>query len=781
MPTIDSSFFQRHGRKILWIQLVLAPFTLWAAARAYSVASNRGDDWLPEAFEETQELNWFKSHFVADDLLAISWQGAKIDDPHCRQLAELLRKPIEVPDGTVHQLTRHVVVADEAVEQLTGEPLQLSRPVAVKRLEGWLANPETENAMILVFVTYKGWQEREFLLDFVVQQVESLTGLPPEQIHVAGATVDTIAIDRASRRYMNLMLAASYVLSFVIMYGVFRNFQLMLIVFLDSYFCQQVSLTLIYLSGTEMDTVMLIVPTLVYVLAVSTGVHLVSYYRDALASVPADQAGRVALGHGLVPCVLSTITTAVGLVSLMISVLVPVDNFAFFSALGVLASTATLLLTVPSKLERISGYANAAERFGRSRQPRRSWDHLQSGVDLLKLPIILLTVVALAFCVMGVSQLRSSARIFDFFNPGEKVIQDYQWFEETIGPLVPVEIVLRLPKSVSEETLSMADRMRYVAATHGLIAKEEGIGAVVSAASFAPQMQRRQHGASAVAEERVLNDQLNKHRERYVELAMLRETEDEQLWRISARSYASRPVDYQLVLERLRVDLNHVLEKFQSQTGEKAEVVVCGGVPLSQKTQRQMLIDLKEGFLMAAGLITVVMIALAISTSLDQLRQLPNLRAKTALLLRRTGAGCVAMIPNVLPCLGMFGAMGWAGVAMDIGSLLTASVALGIAVDDTLHFVNWFYRALADGASRREAVRHAYEHCGPAMIRTTLICGLGLLVYVFSPFVPIARFSWLMFAMLSAALVGDLVVLPALLLSKLGKLFEPELPADGRG
>ena len=287
-------------------------------------------------------------------------------------------------------------------------------------------------------------------------------------------------------------------------------------------------------------------------------------------------------------------------------------------------------------------------------------------------------------------------------------------------------------------------------------------------------MKRRRRGASAVSEEWVLIDQLEKSLDRYEEISMLRQTDQEQLWRISARTYATRDVDYQRVLGSLRQSMDAVLDKFAEQTGEQADVVVCGGVPLVHKTQRQMLIDLREGFTVAVGLITAVFFVLAISVSVGEMSKLSGIQAKVALITRRAAAACVAMIPNVLPCVAMFGAMGWAGVKMDIGSLLTASVALGIAVDDTLHFINWFHRSQANGATHTEAVRHAYYHCGPAMVRTTLICGLGLLVYVFSPYIPIVRFAWLMFAMLTAALVGDLVVLPALLLSRLAKFFQPD-------
>lgn len=752
---------------------MLTPLVVYGALSAFSAVSNETIDWLPEAFTETRDLEWFESHFADGAILVVSWDGCTIDNPHCLELAGLLQQPIQLPDGRSERLTRGVVVASKALEELRAEPLELSRIDALQRLAGWLVGPDGESTMLLVLLSDIGWQEREFFFGHLFDTVGQLTGLPTEQIHLAGTAVDSIAVDQASREHMNEMLVASYILSFIFMYGVFRNLRLALIVFFDSYFCQEVSVSLIYLSGTEMDSVMLIVPTLVYVLAVSTGVHLVSYFRDALTMVPPERAARTAMARGLVPCLLSTLTTALGLISLTVSVLVPVDRFAVFSALGVLTSTCALLLVIPSQLEILGRLPNAAARFGKSRQSHEFWDWLQGGVQRLKLPILVLAAGALIGSGWGVTQLQSSAHLRDQFWPDNKVIQDYGWLEERIGPLVPIEIVLRLPQPQSEQSLSTADRMRYVAVTHGLVEREEEIGAVVSAASFAPKMKRRQRGASAVAEERVLIKELDKSLNRYEEIGMLRRTKEEQLWRISARAYASHEVDYQQVLDRLRQSLDEVEAKFAEQTGEQADVVVCGGVPLVQKTQQQMLVDLREGFTLAAGLIGVVFFALAISRSVGEMRHLRSASAKTTLVFQRAAAAGVAMIPNVLPCLAMFGTMGWAGVKLDIGSLLTASVALGIAVDDTLHFINWFLRAQSEGATRTEAVRHAYHHCGPAMIRTTLICGLGLLVYACSPFIPIVRFAWLMFAMLSAALVGDLVVLPALLLSKLGKLFEP--------
>jgi predicted RND superfamily exporter protein len=143
------------------------------------------------------------------------------------------------------------------------------------------------------------------------------------------------------------------------------------------------------------------------------------------------------------------------------------------------------------------------------------------------------------------------------------------------------------------------------------------------------------------------------------------------------------------------------------------------------------------------------------------------------LILRNVVAGLLAMLPNLFPIVAVFGFMGWAGLQVDIGTIMTASVALGIAVDDTLHFVTWFRRDVSEGVAPASAVRNSLRHCGKAMLQTTLVCGLGLSVLVLSDFIPTQRFALMMFVLLISALVGDLILLPALLVGPLGSFFRP--------
>jgi predicted RND superfamily exporter protein len=105
--------------------------------------------------------------------------------------------------------------------------------------------------------------------------------------------------------------------------------------------------------------------------------------------------------------------------------------------------------------------------------------------------------------------------------------------------------------------------------------------------------------------------------------------------------------------------------------------------------------------------------------------------------------------------------------------MMTASIGLGIAVDDTLHMLTWFRHAIRDGKDSSAAILFSFQRCAPAMTHTTLIAGLGLFVFYFSDFQPVSQFGLLMFVLLAAALVGDLILLPALLVTPLGRFFHP--------
>ncbi len=192
----------------------------------------------------------------------------------------------------------------------------------------------------------------------------------------------------------------------------------------------------------------------------------------------------------------------------------------------------------------------------------------------------------------------------------------------------------------------------------------------------------------------------------------------------------------------------------ETSTPRPVRAVYTGMIPLVYKTQRELLYSLKESIIWATVLISVVMM----------------------FVLRSPLAGAISMIPNVFPIVIIFGGLGWLGINVDIGIMMTASVALGVAVDDTVHFLTWFRRGVKQGMDRVQAVNLAYNRCATAMTQTTLIGGLGLAVFATSTFTPTQQFGYLMISMLGAALVGDLLLLPAILAGPLGNFFGGRAP-----
>jgi hypothetical protein len=270
------------------------------------------------------------------------------------------------------------------------------------------------------------------------------------------------------------------------------------------------------------------------------------------------------------------------------------------------------------------------------------------------------------------------------------------------------------------------------------------VGATVSAADFVPHLPTGDTYRDLAATS-LLRQRLQENQQTFYDAHWVADGEaGHQLWRITIRAAALGNVDF----GRFTDELKHRVEPMLADYPD-VKATYTGMIPLIYKAQRQLLKDLVKSFLMAFAVIAVVMM----------------------LVLGGPSAGMLAMLPNVFPAIVTFGLMGWGGIWIEIGTVMTASAALGIAVDDTFHYLCWFGRGCRTGRSRTDAIRFAHEKCARAMFQTTLICACGLIVFSLSSFMPIVRFSRLMAALLAVALVGDLVFLPAILASPLGKVF----------
>jgi predicted RND superfamily exporter protein len=113
--------------------------------------------------------------------------------------------------------------------------------------------------------------------------------------------------------------------------------------------------------------------------------------------------------------------------------------------------------------------------------------------------------------------------------------------------------------------------------------------------------------------------------------------------------------------------------------------------------------------------------------------------------------------------------MGWAGARINMGTAMIAAVSMGLSVDSSIHYIVAFRRHLATAGTCTAALETAHQTAGRAMVFSTLALIVGFLALTTSGFVPTVSFGWLSCLTLLGGLVGNLVILPVLLVLTAGR------------
>lgn len=745
------TFLAKWSTTILCVTLFLAPLVVMGSIKSLRVSATDIRQWLPTDFEEAVTYDKFLNRFGIDEMVVLSWEDCKIGNPEVGQL----RKAFEdatLPDPSGQDLPElnafsKVMSGERMLYQLKDSGL--SETVAKQRMKGLLVGPDLETTCIVAFPSKKLVDSRRLVIEKIYDVSKSELGLEANELKLGGPTADGAAIQVESQKSLKSFLWMSVALVFCLTWFRLRDLPLSFIVIFFASFCAAVSLAFLYWTGGKMNLTMVMLPTLTFILGVSGCIHMVNYYRKASTLGYGINSADQSIVDGGYPVALSSATTAIGLLSLATSQVIPIRLFGFYSALGIFTSISIMLLVLPATLylmrgrisKRFSGEGSMSKRE-RNSGVSRSTSLLMHWVYRSHWLVVIPCLLGVTLLATGVFQLGASVKLQNRFSERAKIISDYKWLETKLGSLVPMEVVLEFDE---DNKFSNWQRMQVVKSVEQAIKQTTAISATLSVASFEPRMPRGSNFRDKLKRKTKL-DVWNKNYQSFEDAKLVKTIGDKAYWRISLRVAALNDIDYGDFLETVSKNVNYQMEHLKL-NGVSAQLT--GGVPLVYKAQHQILQDLMYSFLTAFLIISVIMMVV----------------------LKSFWAGLVAMIPNVFPPLVVFGAMGWLGISIEIGSVMTASVALGIAVDDTLHFLTWYRRGTQNGLSRYSSIRFAFDHCAKAMIDTSLICGLGVMPFVFGIFMPTAKFAALLMIMLLTALLGDLLLLPAILAGPAGRLF----------
>lgn len=716
---------RRRFYDISVVALLLAAVALIALG-VFRLETNTEDalSWLPDDSPARESFEVFHNQFGIDDFVVITWDGCTSEDGRLSSLASRLREF----DST--GLLERVTIGPEVRDHLVFE-IGLSAAQAYRRLRGiFFGVTEPDLTCAVVELSDRGTKDRRSAMEYIQRSVDAIDGLAWDEVSVGGYPYLARHFDAQIKQSFQRSVIPSVVLATIVAMLCLRDFGLTLITFACAALAAGLSVALIPLFGHKMGGLDTIIPTLTFVLTASGCLHLIRYSLPQVGDV------RYLLRQGWRPCTVSTVTTAIGMASLARSGFPAIREFGVFCAAGVLVSLLLQLVVVPWMLWRF-GQPGLRRMAGRTSVQRR-WGAWLNGVVQLRWPVAIIAAFAFGLGIVGLTRLSASVEIDGLFSPRSPVLENLARMERQLGPLDQAEVMVTFPSSDAD---GFERRFRWVRAMQARWIHVPPVRVSHSLVNYLPDPPGGRDGRSLV-QQSVFRRKLLTAREELAKGPFLRVTDSEEIWRVSLRVPFADRVDF----DRLKRDVLAVASEVNEQyaggaTDQHPAVDVTGMTFLFHHAQNHLLQDLFWNFLMAFALITPLLV----------------------IVLRSIPLGLVSMIPNLLPTVWAFGAMGMMGLPVDLAIAMTASVALGIAVDDTSHLVIRFRER---GGSLRKiwpALNDAMRDCGPAMFYTTAIGISGIMASWFIQLYVIARFSAMISALLGLALIADIALLPALL------------------
>lgn len=469
------------------------------------------------------------------------------------------------------------------------------------------------------------------------------------------------------------------------------------------------------------------------ILTLAIVIHLIVQYRETRRQQPdAGQPELVAetMRRKILPCLYAGLTTSVGFAALLLSGIAPVVSFGGMMMVAMAVSLLVSLILFPALMALFGREPVAAE-------PRLSGRLLQAMVRAAQRRGRVIGLVSIGLLIasgVGLLWLDVENSFINYFRDSTQVHQELAFIDRELGGTTALDLTYRIPPADRQDDLVLtAATVQHMQRIQKALEEKTGMGKMLSVVNFTEL-------ARALNDDRPLTEYELTALYRTLE-APLREdllgsffSPDHQELRLSARIIDTTPgLDRGALLTSLRQDLAALGVAPENYTLSNLFVLYQD---LLQRLYRSQILTLG-----------VVYLALALAF---------------ALIFRSFRLALLAITPNILATLAILGLMGWTGIALDFMTITIAAIAMGIAVDDTIHYVHR-YREELGGARPGEALASSHASVGAAILYTSGIIALGFALLGFSDFVPSVLFGLLTALAMLLALLANLLLLPVLL------------------
>ena len=483
--------------------------------------------------------------------------------------------------------------------------------------------------------------------------------------------------------------------------------------------------------GASITLLTMILPSIVLALGAAYAMHVLA----AAAGEREHEGLSRALRRVSLPVALSGLTTALGFASIATVRIDAVRDVGGFGAVGVLATLAATLTLLPACLALRPLPAGQA-RFA-------AW--LQGpGCDVLlglatrrRRAVLIVWALAVLPLVLGLARLDVATDATSWFPPGTLPRDDYDRIREALSGISPVNVVIesQAGRPVTEpEVVAALDRLAAHLETRDEVGKAVSVAAPLRQihGGFLDDASLPLPGSRALAEQYLL---LLESVESIDDLV----TESRDAANIVLRVDDNRS-------GALLAAADEANRWWREQGPPDFTARATGTMFEFSRAEDEVTFGQLRGLGLAGVVIGLILL----------------------LVFRRPSLAATALVPNFVPVAAVYGFMGLAGIALDAGTVMIGSLALGIAVDDTMHVVTSYHEAREAGTGSREALGGALRLNLPALSYTTVIVALGFGVLGLSDFTFIRNLGLLIAVEMVGCLAADITLLPALLRGREG-------------
>ena len=569
-------------------------------------------------------------------------------------------------------------------------------------------------------------------------------------IELGGSPVMVHDLNKAMFKDMPVFVLASLGVIAILLLLLFRRLSGLLLPILTVILSMLTALGLLGLTGTKLTIVMQILPSILITVGIGYSVHLlVIYYRHLREHGDEGDAIAFAMGHSGLAILITSLTTAGGLLSFVPVKVAPVSDLGLYGAAGIMLCVFFTLVLLPALLSVLPKVKSAVVEeklhFQERSQTRISFVDraLKScGNFAVNHPwkvIVVSTLIAL-ISLFGATQLRFSHNPVAWLPDNHSLRNATDAINDHMKGSASIELVVERDEEDAVKDPEFMKRLdEFNRFSEGTSHNKIVVG----------------KSSSVVDVVKEINQVLNEDREEYYRVSMDRRMIAQELLLFEnggtddLENLVNTPYSKaRVTLKTTWVDANQysgllskIERKIEDMFGKEKSYVVTGLIPIMVKTITFLMEGMLISYLIAAVVITLMMIILLADFRL----------------------GLWSMIPNFFPVLVGLGVMGMLDLPLDAMSILVGSIAIGVAVDDTVHFMHNFRRYQYIHQDIHLAVEKTLTSTGRAMLLTTIVLSAGFFIFTLSSMNNLISFGLITGLAIIIALLGDILLAPAMM------------------